>query len=356
MLALWAINHFLLINNQGAALRKHVKNPFDLKLIGDLLFFKDRSHMKRRAFITKTAAAGMLASAFPARLLKGCQGMAGKSEPNICIFSKHLHWLDYREMARMAAEIGFSGIDLTVRKNGHVLPENVRRDLPLAVAEVRAAGLEVPMITTGITDPSDPFTRDILETAGKLGIGLYRSGWFKYMKGVPAIETVKQARKQLTQLQNINKANNIAASYQNHSGLYVGSSGWDLLKMIDGLDPKWTGVQFDIRHAMVEGPNTWPIFLEILAPYINSLDIKDFTWTDTTDPKLLNVPLGEGMVPFRDYLDELKRYEISAPFSIHYEYPLGGAEHGTKELGIPKEKFIELVGSDLQYFKSRLTS
>lgn len=312
--------------------------------------------MERREFVFKTAAAGMLASAFPASLLQGSRGHKGGSEPQICIFSKHLQWLGYREMAQVAAEIGFTGIDLTVREGGHVLPENVKKDLPLAVEQVRAAGLEVPMITTGITDPSDPLTSDILETAGKLGISLYRTGWYKYQKRVPALESVKQARKHLTELQGMNEANHIAASYQNHAGLYMGSSGWDLLKIIEGLDPRWTGVQFDIRHAMVEGPDTWPIFLEILAPYINSLDIKDFTWKGAGVPKLLNVPLGEGMVPFGEYLEELKHYNISAPFSMHYEYPLGGAEHGDSELGISLKKFMKLVGSDLQYFRSRLTS
>jgi hypothetical protein len=34
--------------------------------------------------------------------------------------------------AKAASEIGFNGIDLTVRQKGHVLPENVVKDLPRA--------------------------------------------------------------------------------------------------------------------------------------------------------------------------------------------------------------------------------
>ena len=264
----------------------------------------------------------MLTSLLPAGALGRPRPPQGELKPHICIFSKHLHWLGYRDMARLASEIGFTGIDLTVRSGGHVLPENVRRDLPLAVEQIRAEGLEVPMITTEIIDSEDSLTRDILETAGKLGIGLYRPGWFSYKKGVPVSDALSHARKQMSQLQLVNQANHIAASYQNHAGLSVGSSGWDLLKMIDGLDPRWTGVQFDIRHAMVEGPETWPVFLEILTPYINSLDIKDYSWEGNT---VVNVPLGKGIVPFKSYLEELRRFEITADFSIHFEYPLGGA-------------------------------
>ena len=43
----------------------------------------------------------------------------------IHIFSKHLQFLNYEDMANAAAEMGFDGIDLTVRPNGHVLPEQV---------------------------------------------------------------------------------------------------------------------------------------------------------------------------------------------------------------------------------------
>ncbi|MFH0757181.1 MAG: sugar phosphate isomerase/epimerase family protein [Bacteroidota bacterium] len=311
--------------------------------------------MKRRSFMQKTSAAALLTAIAPASGLFGSQTSPIRKDSHICIFSKHLHWLGYSEMARLVSEIGFTGIDLTVRPNGHVLPENVKRDLPRAVQQIRDAGLEVPMITTGITDPGDPLTRDILETAGKLGIRLYRPGWYKYSPGVKVMDAVERARKQLTRLQVINKANNIAASYQNHAGLYMGSSGWDLLKMIDGLDPAWTGVQFDIRHAMVEGPETWPVFLEILAPYINSLDIKDFTWQLNHDTaELLDVPLGQGLVPFDTYLLKLKELGVRADISIHYEYALGGAEHGDTELGISEEAFRQKVGADLAYLKGKV--
>ena len=310
--------------------------------------------MKRRSFIQNSAGAALFASMVPVHTLCGIQRTSREKAPLVCIFSKHLHWLGYKEMAQLASEIGFTGIDLTVRPGGHVIPERVKRDLPMAVEQIRDAGLEVPMITTGIKDPDDPLTRDILETAGKLGIGLYRPGWFKYEKGVKALEAVEHARKQLTQLQIVNETNNIAASYQNHSGNNIGSSGWDLLKMIDGLDPEWTGVQFDIRHAMVEGPKTWPVFLEILAPYINSLDIKDFTWDVGDEVRVKNVPLGKGLVRFDEFLQKLEELQIQADFSIHYEYPLGGAEHGGRDLGITREEFIKQVGADLQYFKGQL--
>lgn len=42
----------------------------------------------------------------------------------ICVFSKHFQWTDVSEMCAIAKELGFDGIDLTVRKGGHVPAEN----------------------------------------------------------------------------------------------------------------------------------------------------------------------------------------------------------------------------------------
>lgn len=307
--------------------------------------------MKRRAFISKSTRAALVTSLLPAKSLISSIPLTSGDQSYICIFSKHLQWLDYRQMAELAAKIGFSGVDLTVRPGGHVLPENVRVDLPEAVKQIRAQGLEVPMITTAISDAEDPTTRDILETAGKLGIRLYRPGWFRYQKGEQVSDQLAKARRQLEKLQVINKDMQIAASYQNHAGPYIGSSGWDLLEILKGLDPRWTGVQFDIRHAMVEGPETWPYVLELLAPYVNSVDIKDFTWEVSGQLTLQNVPLGEGLVPFDLFLQKLGEFQIQPDFSIHYEYPLGGAEHGAADLQISKEEFSRKVKADLCFFK-----
>ena len=74
----------------------------------------------------------------------------------ICVFSKHFQWTDVKKASGIAKDIGFDGIDLTVRAGGRVLPERVESDLPTAVETVRRAGLEVPMITTAITDATTP--------------------------------------------------------------------------------------------------------------------------------------------------------------------------------------------------------
>src|SRR5579859_2857846 len=84
-------------------------------------------------------------------------GMTAPPKLKVAIFSKHLQFLQGDALAAGAAEIGFDGIDLAVRKGGHIEPARVRQGLPKLVAAIRQHGLEVPMLTTDIVDADTPF-------------------------------------------------------------------------------------------------------------------------------------------------------------------------------------------------------
>ena len=273
----------------------------------------------------------------------------------ISIFSKNLQWLGYGEMAQVAAEIGFDGIDITVRPGGHILPERVSEDLPKAVDAVRKAGLNVYMITTAIIDANEPSTEGILKTASSLGIRHYRTGWLNYDEKKNIEENLSNFENQFTELAILNKQYAIYGEYQNHSGAYFGAPIWDLYTVLNRINSPWIGSQYDILHATVEGTNTWPIGLKLLKPYIKSIDIKDFQWAKK-DGKWIPemVPLGEGFVDFKNYLGLLKQYMISAPVSLHYEYSLGGAEHGATTLTMQRKDVIAAMKFDCDTLKKLL--
>lgn len=279
-----------------------------------------------------------------------------KEGHKISIFSKHLHWLDYAEMAKVAAEMGFDGVDLTVRPQGHVLPEKVELDLPKAVAAVRKEGMDVYMITTSITNADDPNTERILKTASSLGIRHYRTGYYMYDEKSSVDENLARFKGQLSKLALLNQKYSISGEYQNHSGgQYFGAPVWDLYNVLKQINSPWMGSQYDINHATVEGANTWPVGLKLLKPYIKSIDIKDFVWTKRDGKWQIDyVPLGEGMVDFGKYVGLLKQYGINVPVSIHYEYALGGAEHGDRKLTIKREEVIAAMKKDLNTLKAFL--
>lgn len=299
----------------------------------------------RRDFIRNSSllAAGLWThpSWFPAR-------NPSKDAPEIYVFSKHLQFLDYEELADQVKELGFDGADLTVRPGGHVLPENVRTDLPKVIRSLRKRGLSTAMMTTRITDPEDPQTAAILEVAAKEGIQFYRMGSWTYDYGRTIEDNISGFREKMRRLGELNEKFGIKGAYQNHSGTQFGAGVWDLHLMMEGMDPQWTGIQYDIKHATAEGGKSWPNALRLIHPYIHTLDIKDFLWEQKAGKwQETYTPLGEGMVNFPAFFELLFDLGFEGPLSIHYEYPLGGAEHGKRALTLERKEVFQAMTQDL---------
>ncbi len=273
----------------------------------------------------------------------------------LCVFTKCLQFLDYAQLAETLASIGFDGADLPVRKGGYILPEKVQTELPKVVRSLKSTGIDVPMIVTSINDPDDPHTDKILGIASQLGIKHYRMGYFKYDPVKSVQENLDQHKRTMERLAKINQKFGIHGEYQNHAGTGVGAPVWDLYWILKDSDPADIGVQYDIRHAVCEGGNSWPIGMNLIAPWIKSFDIKDFLWyKDQGKLKIKNVPLGEGMVDYDMFLKEYSRHRLGGPISIHYEYDLGGAEHGKIQPTMGLEQISVYLKRDLKWLRTKL--
>jgi sugar phosphate isomerase/epimerase len=305
----------------------------------------------RRKFIQQvsytTLGLSAFGNVFSKPLLNNAQDKNQK-QTKVSIFSKHLQWLDYPAMASVARKIGFDGIDLTVRTKGHVLPENVKTKLPEAVAAIRREGLEVYTVTTGIIDADTPHTEDIASTLHDLGIKFYRTNWFSYDPKISMSQNLSHFKLIFEKIVKLNERFDLHAAYQNHSGTSFGASIWDLWEVLKDFDPKFVGCQFDVRHATVEGSNSWVNDFKNIHPYIKTYNIKDFKWVKRDNQWIEeNVPLGGGMVDFKKFFELTKQHELTCPVSLHCEYPLGGAEHGTNTLTIPEENVVSAIKQDL---------
>lgn len=285
------------------------------------------------------------------------QTAAAATPLKIIVFSKHLHWLDYQAMAQTAAEIGFDGIDLTVREGGHVLPERVAEDLPRAFEAVRKAGLIMPMVTAGIVNARSAHAEAILKTCGALGIARYRWGGFKWEEPTTVPQRLSQIKEEAAALGELNRKYGVCAMYHNHSGPDVGSSVWDLWVILRDLDKAWLGVNYDCAHATIEGGlGAWVQGFRLISPWIKGVAIKDFYWARNPKGEWRPqwCPLGEGMVNFKRYFAMLKEIRFSGPMQMHFEYPLGGADKGAKNLTIDKAKVVGAMRKDLTTLKGWL--
>lgn len=281
----------------------------------------------RRNFLKKTALAGgaaALPSVLQAREMDS-KGQAPSSPVKICLFSKHLQWLDYDEAAAMMAEAGFDGADLTVRRGGHVLPERVEEDLPRFVEALKKAGVEPLLMTTNIKKAGQDKAEATLKAAAEAGIRAYRMSYYRYQKEQPIPGQLQEIARDFASVVALNKKYGIYGAYQNHSGYsFFGGPVWDLWEVLRELDPAHAGCQYDVRHATVEGGYAWELGLRLLTPWLYTTVIKDFVWDKNKQGKWYakSVPLGKGMVDFEQYFSYVKENNISGPISLHYEYPI----------------------------------
>jgi sugar phosphate isomerase/epimerase len=307
----------------------------------------------RRKFISTMAVAGA-AIPFAASLESYLKGSSENKFP-IRLFSKPLDSFDFGFMCECVAKSGIGGLDLTVRPGGKVEPSDVETALPKLVDEAKKYNLAIDMIVSGIVSVTDPCTEKVLKTASASGIKYYRLGWLDYNFKIGIWESLQKYRTSLKEIVELNRKYEIHGGYQNHSGTMVGGPVWDLHELLRDFPPEFLGSQYDVRHAMVEGTDTWIIGMHLIASHIRTLAIKDFTWeTGNGKPQTITVPLGEGMVDWDLFFKTVKELNITGPITLHVEYPL--LDKGEEKLTLiqQQEIIVRKLKKDADFISSNL--
>lgn len=221
------------------------------------------------------------------------------------IFTRHLQWLTdqaYAQanpfdtgvlVAEAAAELGYTAVNPTVRRGGHVDPSlvDVGTNLPRFLAGVRSAGVTCDFITTDIVDDVAPiasyngapvYASDLLEVARDEGITRYRWGGFLYDYdsdpfGPEIIAQLDAFRRRVKGLAKLNRRMGTTAVYHTHSSGGRGArSVWDLMHILGGYNPRDLAINFDIGHMTNEGTlSSWRTNVRYAMTHIRSIGLKD---------------------------------------------------------------------------------
>jgi sugar phosphate isomerase/epimerase len=267
----------------------------------------------------------------------------------LCFFSKHLPRMNGRELGRSVKALGLDGVDLTVRAGGHVDPKRVATELPAFVDAIRLEGLAVPMITTELLSDADPVAPPTLQTAARLKIPFYKTGYYRY-KFVDVRKELEAAGRQLKGLADLSRVHGMRLGYHNHAG-YIGGPVWDFAPFIEALDASTAGYYFDVRHAVVEGGDGgWRTALDLVAPRLSMISLKDFFWEKSGGSwQQRNCPIGEGMVDWKRFFAMLAKARFHGPVSLHLEYDIAGATPAALE-----ENTLAAAARDLAFVKARI--
>lgn len=309
--------------------------------------------LNRKDFLT-TIAAGAAIPFLSAEASPGKIPQATKYP--IRLFSKPIDAYDFSFMCECTAKCGIEGFDMTVRPGGKIEPSKVETDLPRLVEQARKNNLVFDMMVTGILSASEPFTERVLMAASASGIKYYRYGWADYDFKLGMMESLGKFREEMVKINELNRKYKIAGSYQNHAGARIGGPVWDLRDVIGDLPREYTGVQYDVRHAMVEGANTWMLGMRLMAEKINTIALKDFTWqTVNGKPQAVTVPMGEGMIDWDLYFMLVKELNITGPITLHVEYPLLENGEDKQPLSRQMEIIVKKIKKDSDFIKSMLS-
>jgi sugar phosphate isomerase/epimerase len=304
----------------------------------------------------KTTGQAAIAAAFatPGRADAGtgAQGRytTGTGRPTFCLFSKPLPELGWSDLGRVVKDVGFDGVDLTVRPGGHVLPERAADDLPRAIEAMTSHGVTVPMITTALTSASDPNAKRLLQTAVLSGVRYFKTGYWQYVS--PDVRgRIVEVGRDLEGLAALARDCGIEMGFHNHAA-YVGAALWDIAPAIDRLDARWAGYYFDPRHAVAEGGGgAWKAATHLVATRLKMVAVKDFVWEKAKDGwRAENCPLGEGVVDWAWIGSALRDAHFAGPISIHLEYDVPAST--------PKERTartLEAARRDLAFARRLLS-
>lgn len=253
-------------------------------------------------------------------------------------------------------EIGLDGLDLTVRPRGHIEPENVAEELPLAAKAALEAGTEIFLITTAITEPT-PEAEAILATAGKLGITHFKLGYYRYKPFGTLAEQIKETREQIAAVIKLAQKHAMMPCVHIHSGAYIPSHGTMLYELLREFSPREVGAYADMLHMALEGGGSgWQQGLDLLAPWIKLVAVKNFAWHKLDRDKWGQlqwasqvVPVADGISPVPKFVATLKQAGFDGTYSLHSEYQ---GKHSFQNLDT--EACLAQTAEDLKFFKSLL--
>lgn len=272
------------------------------------------------------------------------------------LFTKVLQWVPLDDLPQVVQDLGFKGIDIAVRGNGHFQVQDLKSKLPPLVAKSTALGMETLIMTTELPGENIGQMDEILRIMAGEGVRDYRMGWFRYKTNDP-MQELKAFNTYLKRLADLHEKHQVQGHYQNHAGNGVGGSVLEMLYLLEGIEPKYIGIQYDLRHAMVEGYRSWETAFHAIKHKITTLDVKDYKWRDASGTDApVTVPLGQGNASW----DKLAQTDVfkssSIPKIVHVEHQLGGAEHGNKEPKMPASEILTAIKKDLNYFNQHLAN
>ena len=302
-------------------------------------------HYTRRTALGWAAATTLTAS----RSFLHAATEAPPPGPPVCVYTEHFQSLPIPEVCRLLAEMGVAGLDLTVRPGGHIEPRDVQVALPGAVQAAEDHGLQIMMLTTGITGP-EPEAEATLATCQKLGIRHIKLGYHHVGEFGELARKRDHVRRQLGAIAKLASKYDVLPSVHVHSGPTIPSNGWSLFDLIQDLPPERIGAYLDSHHmTLTGGGGGWRQAIDLLRPWISLVALKNFQWHPLERDDLGQqrwrteyCRLQDGVAPIPEFVQTVHAAGYSGFYTLHTEYSK------------PVKECLQLTREDFTFIKTVL--
>lgn len=280
-------------------------------------------------------ASAQQAAGTPSAGFRRERGPKPRSTPPLCLYTDQLPLeIGYDEMGGLMKTMGFEGADIAVQPGGHITPEHADLDFMRAIEAFTGSGIDVFMVSTPYTSPADPTVRLAMQWGGEMGVPFFRPGYWKY-GGVEIEQRLGEAQRDLSGFANIARVVGMSVGVHNATADCVGAALFDTNMIIRGMDPNLVGYDFDPGYATAQGGSAgFATVLKLAMPRIKMVTARDCYFTK--EGKLVQCPLGEGMVDWPAFMSTLAKAKFTGPISLQVGYE-GGVPAIRKDLAFLKK-------------------
>jgi len=271
------------------------------------------------------------------------------------LFTDNLADFTIEQVSSEVKQLGFDGIDLTLRPGGHVLPENAEFGLSEAHANANQHDITIPMVSTAITDISSPYAEDIFAACAHYGVNRIKLGYWRYKSFGNVQPQLDAARSKLERIIRLAGNYSVLPCVHVHSGDMLANGGALLYLLLKDFSPADVGAYVDPMHMTVEGGlSGWEIGLDLLVPWIALVGIKNFRWQPQERSasgqmafQTQYVPLADGQADLPLFMKRLREIDYDGVISLHSEYK-GQSSFRT----LDSRALLDQSSKDLRYLKS----
>jgi sugar phosphate isomerase/epimerase len=179
-------------------------------------------------------------------------------------------------------------------------------------------------------------------------VPFFRPGSWKFT-GSPAVEVqLPLVQRNIAMLAQVGRQVKMAMGVHNYMEGAEGAAVRDIQRVIQPIDPKWVGYDFDVAYATMEGGAAgFDAPLAMALPRIKMVTLRDFKWDQAAAGvrQAKPCPLGEGVVDFPKFFAALAKARFAGPLTLPVDHTHTGEVSAIKhDLAFTRKQIAAAYG------------